>query len=131
MLAWLRAAYGSLTTVQFLTYTPADFTPSHGLQKNQQAFARAREAERNAAHWRLVVEMNVVDDIERRMGVTERWKPEDPKYREGLTYLTNRQFIRAVERLQGLVIQRLFELAKANIAGTGTRFFYCQCLILF
>ncbi|KAG2753193.1 hypothetical protein P692DRAFT_201706191, partial [Suillus brevipes Sb2] len=112
-------AKADVTTVQFLTYTPADFTPSHGLQKNQQAFARAREAERHAAHRKLVLEMNVVDDIERRMGITERWHPQDVKYQEGLAYLTNRRFIQAVEHLQGLVIQRLFELAKANIAGTG------------
>ncbi|KAG1751317.1 uncharacterized protein EDB91DRAFT_1078128 [Suillus paluster] len=114
-----EAAYGSITTVQFLTYTPADFTPSHGLQKNQQVFARAREAEHHAAHRKLVLEMNIVDDIERRMGITARWQPQDAKYQEGLAYLTNRQFICSVEQLQGLVIQRLFELAKANIAGTG------------
>ncbi|KAG2738160.1 hypothetical protein P692DRAFT_201731710, partial [Suillus brevipes Sb2] len=64
-------------------------------------------------------EMNVVDDIEHRMGITERWHPQDVKYQEGLAYLTNWRFIQAVEHLQGLVIQRLFELAKANIAGTG------------
>jgi hypothetical protein len=105
--------------VQFLTYTPVDFTPTHGLQKNQQAFARAREAKRHAAHRKLVLEMNVVDDIEHRMGITERWQPQDTKYQEGLAYLTNRQFIHVIEQLQGLVVQRLFELAKANIAGTG------------
>ncbi|KAG1880023.1 hypothetical protein F4604DRAFT_1679156 [Suillus subluteus] len=116
-LAKAEAAYGSVTTVQFLTYTPIDFTPTHGLQKEKQAFARAREAERHAAHRKLVLEMNVVDDIERRMGITERWQPQDTKYQEGLAYLTNRQFIRAIEQLQGLVVQRLFELAKANIAG--------------
>ncbi|KAG2087255.1 uncharacterized protein F5147DRAFT_588159 [Suillus discolor] len=118
-LAKAEAAYGSVTTVQFLTYTPVDFTPTHGLQKNQQAFARAREAKCHAAHCKLVLEMNVVDDIEHRMGITERWQPQDMKYQEGLAYLTNRQFIRAIEQLQGLVVQRLFELAKANIAGTG------------
>ncbi|KAG1892237.1 hypothetical protein F4604DRAFT_1875645 [Suillus subluteus] len=118
-LAKAEAAYGSVMTVQFLTYTPVDFTPTHGLQKEKQAFARAREAERHAAHRKLVLEMNVVDDIERHMGITERWQPQDTKYQEGLAYLTNRQFIRAIEQLQGLVVQRLFELAKANIAGTG------------
>ncbi|KAG1852223.1 hypothetical protein F4604DRAFT_1933797 [Suillus subluteus] len=114
-----QAAYGTITTVQFLTYMPADFTPSQGLQQDRQVFARAQEAERNAAYCRLLVEMNAVDYLERRMGITERWQPDDPKYKEALTYLTNRQFIQAVEQLQGLVVQRLFELAKANIAGTG------------
>ncbi|KAG1745399.1 uncharacterized protein EDB91DRAFT_1049934, partial [Suillus paluster] len=109
---------------QFLTYTPADFTPSHDLQKNQQVFARAREAECHAAHRKLVLEMNVVDDIEHHMGITARWQPQDAKYQEGLAYLTNRRFIRSIEQLQGLVIQRLFELAKANIAGTGYKL--CQ-----
>ncbi|KAG1791119.1 uncharacterized protein HD556DRAFT_1445641 [Suillus plorans] len=99
-----QAAYGSITTVQFLTYMPADFTLSH---------------ERNAAYRKLLVEMNAVDDLERRMAITERWQPDDPKYKEALAYLTNRQFIRVIEQLQGLVVQRLFELAKANIAGTG------------
>ncbi|KAG2341415.1 hypothetical protein BDR05DRAFT_1001795 [Suillus weaverae] len=66
-----QAAYGSITTVQFLMYTPADFTPSHGLQKDQQVFARAREAEWNAAYRKLLVEMNAVDDLERCMAVTE------------------------------------------------------------
>ncbi|KAG1785797.1 uncharacterized protein HD556DRAFT_1456348 [Suillus plorans] len=118
-LAKAEAAYGSVTTVQFLTYTPADFTATHGLQKKKQVLASAREAERHAAHRKLILEMNVVDDIERRMGIAERWQPQDTKYQEGLVYLTNRQFIRAIEQLQGLVVQRLFELAKANIAGTG------------
>jgi hypothetical protein len=63
--------------------------------------------------------MNIVDDIEHHMGITERWQPQDTKYQEGLAYLTNWQFIRAIEQLQGLVVQRLFESAKANIAGTG------------
>lgn len=86
-------------------------------------FARAREAERNAAYHKLLVKMNAVDDLERRMAITERWQPDDPKYKEALAYLTNRQFIRAIEQLQGLVVQRLFELAKANIAGTGMHCF--------
>ena len=86
-------------------------------------FARAREAERNAAYRKLLVEMNAVDDLERCMAITERWQPDDPKYKEALAYLTNRQFIRAIEQLQGLIVQRLFELAKANIAGTGMHCF--------
>jgi hypothetical protein len=57
--------------VQFLTYTPADFTPSHGLQKDQQVFARAREAEQNAAYHKLLVEMNTVDDLECHIAITE------------------------------------------------------------
>ncbi|KAG1876360.1 hypothetical protein F4604DRAFT_1880665 [Suillus subluteus] len=76
-------------------------------------------AERSAAYRRLVLEMNAVDDLERRMGITERWTREQGKYKHALNSLTNRCFIRVVEHLEGLVVKRLFELAKANLAGTG------------
>ena len=36
-----------------------------------------------------------------------------------LEYSRQRQFIRAVEELENLVVQRLFELSKANLASTG------------
>ncbi|KAG2109784.1 hypothetical protein BD769DRAFT_1365312, partial [Suillus cothurnatus] len=69
-------------------------------------------------------EMNAVLDLERRIGVTQHWTPADPEYQEALKYLHNHRFIHAVQRLEGLIVQRLFELAKANLAGTGYKM--CQ-----
>jgi hypothetical protein len=66
--------------------------------------------------------MNAVLNLERRIGVIQCWTPADPEYQEALKYLHNRQFIRVVQHLEGLVVQRLFELAKANLAGTGIYF---------
>jgi hypothetical protein len=66
--------------------------------------------------------MNAVLNLERRIGVTQRWTPADPEYQEALKYLHNWRFIRAVQHLEGLVVQRLFELAKANLASTGIYF---------
>jgi hypothetical protein len=63
--------------------------------------------------------MNVVDDLERRIGITTRWTMESLEYKEGAQFITNRQWMRTVERLEGLVVQRLFELAKANLSATG------------
>ena len=63
--------------------------------------------------------MNHADETERQLGFEERWTPEDPRYVDALGYINNRTFIRAVERLEGLVVQRLFELSKANLAATG------------
>lgn len=63
--------------------------------------------------------MNVADDHERRMEITERWTPNMPQYQDAVKYVKNREFIRAVEVLEGLVVQRLFELSKANLASTG------------
>ena len=36
-----------------------------------------------------------------------------------LDYSRHRHFIRAVEELENLVVQRLWELSKANLASTG------------
>ncbi|KAG1732925.1 uncharacterized protein EDB91DRAFT_1238702 [Suillus paluster] len=114
-----EAEYGGITSVQFLSYVPADFTQHSGLRKGPQAATRAWEVERRAAHNKLLLEMNTVLDLERRIGITQRWTPADLEYQEALKYLHNQQFIRAVQHLEGLVVQRLFELAKANLAGTG------------
>ncbi|KAF8590863.1 hypothetical protein K439DRAFT_1644436 [Ramaria rubella] len=43
---------------------------------------------------------------------------EDEEYREAATYLKHHQFIRVIEELEQLVVQRLFELAKANLMAT-------------
>ena|ERR1700722_2496488 len=117
--AFVRANYGAVTTVAFLTYAPANFAGTGSLADSSQANARAQEAKRKAAHRRLLLQMNVVDDIEGRLSIHERWTAADPEYQRAHQYLKNREFIRAVEALEGLVVQRLFELAKANLSGTG------------
>jgi hypothetical protein len=114
-----RATYGHVTTVNFMSFTPADFQQTGSLSKADGALARARESERVAAVHKLELQMNVVDDTERRLGVDERWTPGHEEYQRALQYLNNRKFIRAVEALEGLVVQRLFELSKANLVGTG------------
>ena len=53
------------------------------------------------------------------MGVDTRWDPSSPEYLETLGYLSTRKYQRALEELQRLVIQRLFELHKMNISATG------------
>ena len=35
-------------------------------------------------------------------------------------YISNRKFVHVVKELQGLVVSRLMELDKMNLAGSGT-----------
>ena len=88
-----------------MSYTPSDFQSTGALPRSSQAVARAREAERVAAHNRLLLQMNAADDTERRLGVDKRWTSDQPKYQQALQYIQNREFIRVVERLEGLVVQ--------------------------
>jgi hypothetical protein len=37
-----------------------------------------------------------------------------------LKYIDNRKFVHTVEELQGLIVSRLMELDKMNLAGSGT-----------
>ena len=62
-----------------------------------------------------------IKDLEDQLGIksTDRWTADRPEYVEMLEYSRQRQFIRAVEDLENLVVQRLFELSKANLASTG------------
>jgi hypothetical protein len=61
-----------------------------------------------------------VDDFEQVMTIKTRWQREDAKYVKILKYVNNRKFVHVVEELQGLVVSRLMELDKMNLAGSGT-----------
>ncbi|KAG2120252.1 hypothetical protein DEU56DRAFT_747007 [Suillus clintonianus] len=114
-----EATYGNMTGVPFLTYTPASFTPSSGLNSEARQSSRTAEAELLAALRRLRLQMNVVEDFERRHGINRRWEVSDPHYQQAHQYSGQRRFVRAVEELEGLVVQRMFELSKANLSSTG------------
>ena len=58
-------------------------------------------------------------DLEVGMGIEKRWDLLSPEYLETLSYLTTRKYQRALEELQWLVVQRLFELHRMNISATG------------
>ena len=58
-------------------------------------------------------------NMEERAGIS-RWQPSDPQYMETLRYIEERRYHRALGKLQRLVILRLFELHKLNLAQTGT-----------
>lgn len=61
-----------------------------------------------------------VGDLEVRLAVEQTWSKTDAKYIEVQSYMQKRDFHRAVDKLQGLIVQRLFEMSKANVAGMGT-----------
>jgi hypothetical protein len=119
-----RTTYNVITTtpVNFISYSPTDFVSTGSLPCALQVHSKAKEAECRAALQRLQLAMSVVEDVERRMGIAEQWTQENPKYHAAQEYLDNQNFICVVENLESLVVQWLFELSKANLAGTGMCF---------
>ncbi|KAG1794530.1 uncharacterized protein HD556DRAFT_1442718 [Suillus plorans] len=118
-LQYAEATYGHLTSVPFLMYTPANFTRTSGLNATARNNSRAFESEHASVLHKYELQLNVVEDFEHRHSIMEWWLPHDPKYVQAVRYSQERQFICSVEELEGLVVWRLFELSKANLAGTG------------
>ena len=53
------------------------------------------------------------------MGISKRWTPDTPEYVETARYIHERRYHQALNRLQRLVVQRLFELHRLNLSGIG------------
>ena len=60
-----------------------------------------------------------IGELELLMDINQRWTPATPQYAEAVKYLKERTYHRALEKLQKLVILRLFELHKLNLSRTG------------
>jgi len=60
------------------------------------------------------------------MGITKRWTPATEEYAETVRYIAERQYHQALNRLQRLVTQRLFELHRLNLSGIGQSPPFCN-----
>jgi hypothetical protein len=65
-----------------------------------------------------------VHDLELRLAITTCWTPGDEKWIEVSAMLSKRRYQRALNHLQGLIIARMFELAKCNMSGTGNLYLF-------
>ncbi|KIK17789.1 hypothetical protein PISMIDRAFT_52478, partial [Pisolithus microcarpus 441] len=61
----------------------------------------------------------VVQELERKLNISRRWVPEDKEWQNAGRLVANREYCRALDNLESLVVARLFELTKMNRAGTG------------
>ena len=51
--------------------------------------------------------------------ISERWTPDSEEWKNAVKYTRVRDFQKALDKLEALVVQRLFELSKMGLAGTG------------
>lgn len=82
---------------------------------------RAAERARQAAINNLALAYKKVQGLEDLLDVPVdgRWRTDDPRYQEAVAYIKHRNFILALNKVQALLVQRLFEMAKASVAGLG------------
>ncbi|KIK12282.1 hypothetical protein PISMIDRAFT_18846 [Pisolithus microcarpus 441] len=118
-LNFTEATYGSVTQVPYLTYTPAKFTSTAGLNESTWQGTNAINAKYASALWKYQLQLNVVANFEQQHNIIDRWTPLHHEYINAREYTKHRVFIHAVEELEGLVVQQMFELSKVNLAKMG------------
>jgi len=62
---------------------------------------------------------DAVDALEEHLSINTRWQRGNAEYVKMRKYIDNRKFVRIIEWLQGLVVSRLMELDKMNLASSG------------
>jgi hypothetical protein len=60
---------------------------------------------------------------EEEHNIETRWAPTSQEYRDALTVVTERKYRRAIDDLERLVVQRLFEMTKLGMSGVGMSLF--------
>jgi hypothetical protein len=66
--------------------------------------------------------------LEGILGLDHRWEPTSAEYLETKKLLVERKYRLALDRLERLIIQRLFELQKVNLVSTGEFFLFLDVL---
>ncbi|KAG2108078.1 hypothetical protein DEU56DRAFT_874537 [Suillus clintonianus] len=63
--------------------------------------------------------LKLVQALECKLEVEKRWTPHDGEWQRVGRLVANRKYQRALDRLEGLIVARIFELTRMNRAGTG------------
>lgn len=114
----LRSERETQGEIAFRSYTDSDFS-SGSLPTSSITSDRATEVARTKTHLNLLLVFNRVEELETRLKIQQRWTSDDQEYKDSENLVRHKDFLVVVEELEGRVVQRIFELSKANLAGTG------------
>ena len=107
---------------KFVSYNSTLFTPDSDLSYAASQATKQGHAARHSAEHKLQNQTNIIEELEASLGIEMRWMPQSTKYQDILEYARRCQFICTVENLEGLVVQWLFKLSKANLLSMGKLF---------
>ncbi|KAJ7823341.1 hypothetical protein B0H14DRAFT_3146087 [Mycena olivaceomarginata] len=68
--------------------------------------------------------------FEEEHGIMDRWPPESKEYTDALLLISERKYRRCLDKLESLVVKRLFELTKLGMSGLGAPHLIYSCLLL-
>ncbi|KAL6300787.1 hypothetical protein BKA93DRAFT_819255 [Sparassis latifolia] len=124
-LNYCRAQLENAST-SFIATTSADYQfilPTSGPATYTRDMPQTRklETKRRYLSERHAKVMHDIIAMEVHMGIANRWQPTDTQYIVTLKYMSTRKYLRALDNLQRLVVQQLFELHKLNLSHTAYR----------
>ncbi|KAJ7037289.1 hypothetical protein C8F04DRAFT_952905 [Mycena alexandri] len=98
-----------------------EIPPETGNEAYGVVAARTRHIERQRRHIiaRYDKTFLAVQDLENRLDISVPWVPGNEQYEAARVNVVKRRYQRALDKLQALVISRMFELTKMNMSGTG------------
>ncbi|KAF8491772.1 hypothetical protein JB92DRAFT_3085088 [Gautieria morchelliformis] len=99
----------------------ADITDLQGIGAYAGASASSRHLEMARARSleTLLTLQEAVQDLESKLEIGERWEKGSPAWIATQAMIDSRAYRQAINKLEGLVVGRLFELGKVHQAGTG------------
>jgi len=109
-----------------LTLTKHEFATNTADKVVKKSKHEAINKELQLINGQLEWAAHIVDDTEWLLGVKTWWQCGDAEYWKTLEYISNREFVRVVEKLQGLIMSRLMEMDKVNLAGSVCSLFLCD-----
>jgi hypothetical protein len=92
----------------WLSYVPGAQDQTNALERAQR---HAQENER-----KLLAD---VQALESKLDIRTRWTQGSKEWDDAAELSHNSQYRRALDKLEGLLVARIFELSKMNVSGTG------------
>ncbi|KAG2068473.1 hypothetical protein BDR04DRAFT_1129243 [Suillus decipiens] len=122
----------SNASLQFLLMVLSDYQilpPSQDMSYSASVSAMRKLETQSRYHSKCLDTLqHEVATLEVKMGITHQWQPTSPKYQETMKYMAMHTYQCALNNLQHLVVQCLFELQKLNISQTGKCFMHCHAI---
>ncbi|KJA13225.1 hypothetical protein HYPSUDRAFT_123579, partial [Hypholoma sublateritium FD-334 SS-4] len=114
----ISAKYETAST-QFILTAPSEASAT----SYSQELSQTRKAETSCRYLAEKRDQILLDitALELALNIEVRWTPATKEYQDALEYSATREYHRALDKLQRLVVQRLFELHKLNLNFTGYR----------
>jgi hypothetical protein len=77
------------------------------------------EIARHHARQKMEQDEDVVRELEEKLGIVDRWNSTSPRWADTVAEVKKRKYQKALDALELLIVERIFEFTKMNRSETG------------